>query len=78
MTPAPFPVINDDGRRGTARTAGLNGTYRVVEITTSDGTTERVEMHQMNDDRGAVGWWFHDSGMWIQLGDHWVPSTNAR
>jgi hypothetical protein len=78
MTPKPFPVRHDDGRTGLARSAGLNGSYRVVEIAASDGTTERVEMHQMNDDRGDTGWWFHDEGFWIQLGDHWVPSTNAR
>jgi hypothetical protein len=78
MTPAPFPV-RDDGRLGLARSAGMLSTYRVVEITVSDGTTERVEMAQAGPDRGAEGWWFYDSGMWIQLGDHWVPSqTIAR
>ena len=78
MTPTPFPVRHDDGRTGTARSAGMLGTYRVVEITTADGT-ERVEMALAGPDRGAVGWWFYDSGMWIQLGDHWTPSeTIAR
>jgi len=73
MSPAPFPVRHDDGRRGTARSAGMNGIYRVVEITTADGT-ERVEMALADPDLGAEGWWFHDNGMWIQLGDHWTPS----
>lgn len=79
LTARPFPVRHDDGRTGIARAAGLNGTYRVVEITTTHGTIERVEMALAGPDRGAVGWWFHDDGMWIQLGDHWTPSeTKAR
>ena len=79
MTPSHFPVRHDDGRLGLARSAGMNGAYRVVEITTACGTIERVEMALAGADRGADGWWFYDSGMWIQLGDHWAPSeTNAR
>lgn len=73
-----FPVLNDDGRTGVARPVGLNGSYRVLEITASDGTIERVEMALVGSDRGATGWWFYSDGLWIQLGDHWVPSTIAR